>query len=146
MCVISRQPYWLKVYVLEILKKIVRKWFFFLWRKVYILLIQKSKNKACHRTTFYSIFNMSSFRKPEIHNDLPKITKIKWIYYFFKQKSLTMFISSCCNNYLIEFKKKGKLTKFKVTPPTGFKPTIPGFEATEHLRNWMCKENCPKFL
>ena len=60
---------------------------------------------------------------------------------FFKQKSLTMFISSC-NNYLIEFLKKGKLTKFKVTPPTGFKPAIPGFEATEHQSNWMCKENC----
>ena len=27
---------------------------------------------------------------------------------YFKQKPLTMFISSCCNNYLNEF-KKGKL-------------------------------------
>ena len=27
------------------------------------------------------------------------------------QKSLTMFISSCCNNYLIEFLKIGKLKK-----------------------------------
>ena len=31
----------------------------------------------CHRTTFYSIFNMSSCRKPEINTNLPKITKIK---------------------------------------------------------------------
>jgi len=26
-----------------------------------------------------------------------------------------------------------------VTPPTGFEPAIPGFEATEHLRNSMRK-------
>jgi len=55
------------------------KWFFFLWIKVCILWIQK---KRCHRTTFYSIINMGSCRKPEIQNDLPKITKIKWICYF----------------------------------------------------------------
>ena len=58
---------------------------------------------------------MSSCRKPEIQNDLPKITKIKWIcYYFYKnsgQKFLTMFISSCWNNHLIEFLKIGKLKK-----------------------------------
>ena len=28
---------------------------------------------------FYSIFKMSSCQKPEIQNELPKITKIKWI-------------------------------------------------------------------
>jgi len=33
----------------------------------------------CHRTTLYSIFNMSSCRKPAIQNDLHKLTKIKWI-------------------------------------------------------------------
>ena len=36
---------------------------------------QKAKTSICHRTTFYSIFNMSLCRKPEIQNDLPKITK-----------------------------------------------------------------------
>ena len=47
------------------------------------LWILKNKNKSiCHRTTFYSIFNMCSCRKPEIQNDLPNITKLKWICYF----------------------------------------------------------------
>ena len=54
---------------------------FFLWRKVYILWIPKRKTNICHRTTFYSIFNMSSYRNPKLLNGLPKITKIKWIYY-----------------------------------------------------------------
>ena len=43
-----------------------------------------------------------------------KITKIKWICIFLTnsgQKSLAMFISSCFNNYLIEFLKIGKLQK-----------------------------------
>ena len=69
--------------------------FFFLWRKVYILFIKKAKKSTCHRTTFYSIFNMSSCRKLEIQNDLPKITQIKWICFFLTdsgQKSLTMLI------------------------------------------------------
>jgi len=35
---------------------------------------------------------------------------------------------------------------FKVTPPVGFEPAILGFEAKEHLRNRMCKENCRKRL
>ena len=65
----------------------IESWLFVLWRKVYILWIQKSKKSICHRTTFYSIFNMSSCRKPEIHNDLPKIIKIKWICYEKKQWS-----------------------------------------------------------
>jgi len=33
--------------------------------------------KAKTRITFYSIFNMSSCGKPEIQNDLPKLTQIK---------------------------------------------------------------------
>ena len=43
-----------------------------------------------------SEFNMSYYRKPEIQNDLPKITKVKLIFFFyiyhqnFDQKSLTM--------------------------------------------------------
>jgi len=31
-------------------------------------------------------------------------------------------------------------------PPVGFEPPSLGFEATEHLRNWMRKENCRKRL
>ena len=38
---------------------------------------EKAKKGTYHRTTFYSIFNMSSCRKPEIQNDLPKINQIK---------------------------------------------------------------------
>ena len=38
---------------------------------------KKCNNSICHRTTLYSIFDMSSCRKPEIQNDLPKITKVK---------------------------------------------------------------------
>jgi len=40
----------------------------------------KQNKSIRHRTTFYSIFKISSCRKPEIQNDLPKITKIKWIW------------------------------------------------------------------
>ena len=48
---------------------------------IHIMNNKKGKTKSiCHRTTFYSIFNMSSFRKPEIQNGLPKIIKIKGIY------------------------------------------------------------------
>jgi len=35
----------------------IESWFIFLLRKVYILWIQKCK-KVCHRTTFFSIFNI----------------------------------------------------------------------------------------
>ena len=38
---------------------------------------QKANKRTFHRNSFYSIFNMSSCRKPEIQNDLPKLTKIK---------------------------------------------------------------------
>ena len=67
---------------------------------------KKQNIRICHRTTFYSIFNMSSCRKPEIQNGLPKSLKSSEFCYFFKQKSVTLFISSC-NNYLIEFLKIG---------------------------------------
>ena len=50
---------------------------------------------------------MSSCRKPEIHNDLPKITKIKLICFFFVtnsgQNTLTIFMLSCFENYSIDF-------------------------------------------
>ena len=58
---------------------------------------------------------MSSCRKSEIQNDLPKITKVKKEFAIFLtntgQKSVTTFISLCCNNYLIEFLEIGKLKK-----------------------------------
>ena len=42
---------------------------------------KKAKKGKCHRTTFYSIFNMSSCRKSAMQNGLPKITQIEWIFY-----------------------------------------------------------------
>ena len=67
----------------------------------------ESKKYICHRTTFCSIFNMSSCRKPEKQmiclksSEFPKNKLTNR-----GQKSLTMFMSSCFNNYSIEFKKK----------------------------------------
>ena len=61
-------------------KKTVRqKVDFFLTKKgTHIVNLKKVKTDSCHRTTFYSIFNMSSSRKPEVYTkDLPKITIIK---------------------------------------------------------------------
>ena len=56
---------------------------------------------------------MSSCRKPEIQNDLPKITKSIEFAKKKKKRSghkfLTIFNSSCFNNYSIEFLKMGKL-------------------------------------
>ena len=37
----------------------------------------KQQKKYMSQYYFYSIFNMSSCRKPEIQNDLPKINKMK---------------------------------------------------------------------
>ena len=42
----------------------------------------KSINSIYHRTNFNSIIDIRSYRKPEIQNDLPKITKVKWICFF----------------------------------------------------------------
>ena len=47
---------------------------------------------------------MSSCRKPEIHTDLPKITKVNLLF-LTKVVKNTMFISSYFNNYSIYFKK-----------------------------------------
>ena len=95
---------------------------------------------------------MSSCRKPEIQNDLPKITKVKKDFAIFLtnngQKSVTAFISLCCFNYLIEFLEIGKLKKKKYASK-GIRTRyryIPRFEATEHLCNRMRKENCRKLL
>ena len=45
-------------------------------------------NVNLKKQNFNSIFNMSSYRKPEIQNDSHKITKVKLICYFFT-KTLT---------------------------------------------------------
>jgi len=52
-------------------------------KDIHIVKSKKAKKRICHRTTFYSIFKMSSCRKPEIQKDLLKITNIKWICWFF---------------------------------------------------------------
>ena len=65
------------------------------------------KISICHRTSFDSIFDMSSCRKPEIQNDVclksPKSSEFAIFITNSGKKSLTMFISSCFNNYSIEF-------------------------------------------
>jgi len=61
----------------------------------------KKQMKIC-----YSIFNMSSCRKPEIQNDLPKITKVKLICYFFNRIAInnpSLCFVIILNNYLIAF-------------------------------------------
>ena len=50
--------------------------FFIIIMKKGIHIIKKQNKSIFHLTTFYSVFNMSSCRKPEIQTDLPKITKI----------------------------------------------------------------------
>jgi len=42
----------------------------------HIVNLKEEEKKYMSRYYFYSIFNMSSCRMPEIQNDLPKITKI----------------------------------------------------------------------
>ena len=51
-------------------------------------LKKQKQTRICHRTNFNSIFNMSSYRKPETQHDLFKITKVNLICYFVT-KSLT---------------------------------------------------------
>jgi len=111
------------VYILQIKKTLLdRKLTSFLMKKGTHLINPKKQKCLCHRTTFYSIFILSSYRKPDIQNDLLKLTKIKWIYQTVI-KNVTMFISSCFNNYSTNF-KKGEIKK--VTPPVGFEPAIHG--------------------
>jgi len=51
-----------------------RKLISFLMKKgIHICCLSKKQKRKWHRTTFYSILNMSSCRKAEIQNDLPKI-------------------------------------------------------------------------
>ena len=77
---------------------------------------KKSKKCICHRTSFYSIFDMSSCRKPEIQNDLPKLIKIKWICDCFNKQ----WSKSHNYVYFIMFKQllnwMLKIGKFKKNP------------------------------
>jgi len=54
----------------------------------------KKQNIICHRSKLYSIFNMSSYRKPEIQNCLPKISK-DCFQLNSDQQSLTTFNCIC---------------------------------------------------
>jgi len=54
---------------------------------------KKAKKSICYHTNFNSIFNMSSYRKPEIPNDLPKSPR-SIFHQNFNQESLTMLILS----------------------------------------------------
>ena len=60
-------------------------------------------------------------------------------YYFL---SLTMFISSCFNNYPILNFENSEFKKKKLRLQWDSNPQSLGFEATEHLRNGMRKEKC----
>ena len=120
---------------------LIESWFFSYEEKYTYCLSKIAETVLCHRTTFYSIFNMSSCRKPEIHSDLPKITKIKWFFLLKSgKKSLTMFISSYFNNCWIDFLKIWKLKNKTLRLQWDSNPQSLRFEATEHLRNRMLKE------
>ena len=95
------------------------------------------------------MFNMSSNRKPEIQNDLPKIPKVKLIRYFFNnkksdQQSLTIFFFSFLTTV------KGNYYFFiKMSLRWDSNPQSLDLEATEsfkHVRNTMRKENCRKLF
>ena len=80
---------------------------------------------------------MSSSRKLEIQNDLPKITKINWFCY----------LSCVNNNSTIQLNFKNSENIFlKDTPLEGIKPQSLGVEATDHRRNRLAKENYRKRL
>ena len=108
---------------------------FFSYEKRYTYYESKKALYIYLSTTFYSLFNMSSCRKPEIQNDLPKITKIKWICYFFNKPCFFHMFKQLINWILkiVKFKKK-------LRPQWDSNPQPPGFEATEHLRNRMRKK------
>ena len=83
---ISSQNIDKKVYILQIMKKtncLIESWFLSYKKGIQIVNLKKPKKVHVTILSFYSVFNMSSSRMPEIQNGLPKITKIKWICYFF---------------------------------------------------------------
>jgi len=110
---ILSHKYWSKVYIYQILKKLI----FFLWRKVYILWIQKSKKKGYVTILLFILYSIwvhvGSPKYKMICLKSPKSSEFA-IFFNSGQKSLTKFISSYCNNYLIEFLKIGKLTNIRL--------------------------------
>ena len=89
---------------------------------------------------------MSSCRKPEIQNDLPKITKVKLICYFFNRIAINN--PSLCfviifNNYLIAFYNIPKLKKIKKKPWVGLKPVITRITRLRSHLN-ICTIQCAK--
>ena len=70
---------------------------------------------------------MSSCRKPEIQTDLPKITKIKRLFFLTNsgQKSLTMFI--VLTTIQLNFKNREIRERKKKSPSVGIEPAIPEF-------------------
>ena len=84
---------------------------YFSYEKMYTY--KKAKTSICHRTNFYSIFNMSSYWKPAIQNDLPKLTKVKFAIFSPKlwPRILTFVNVSILNHYLIAVLKNSEIKK-----------------------------------
>ena len=116
----------------------IESWFFSYEERYIYCLSKKAKINTCHRTTFDSVFNMSSNYKM-IFLKSPKSSKFAIC--FDKQWSKIMSILS-----FSWFLKIDKLKKIKVASPVGSELAILGFEAKEQLRNMMRKENCRKWL
>ena len=66
-------------------------------------LSKKPNISICHRTTFYVVFNMGSFRKVKIQNDLPKITQNQVNLLFVYQRVFTNVEFIIFNNNSIDF-------------------------------------------
>ena len=93
------------VYIFKIkTKKLLdRKLIFFYEERYTYYESKKAKNKLCHHTTYYSIFNVSSCRKPEIQNECLKSPKSSEFAAFFNKQvvknSLLCLFHQCFNNY-----------------------------------------------
>ena len=101
---------------------------------------------------------MSSYRKPEIQNGLPKITKIKWICNIFQQtvvKKLCLFHHSLTTFQSIL--KNKEIKQIIVKPPVGFEPATHefwGFVTPAHNRmrkdenaiKWRKKSKIKKYM
>ena len=95
------------------------------------MIYLKEQTSTCHRTTLYSIFKMSSCRKPEIQYDLPKITQIKWICLKEINKQWSKILNYVdfiiLNNYSIDFWKKREIMNIKSYAFVGIWTPTPEF-------------------